>query len=106
MEKLLSDINRCKPSLSVITGDFNARLSYWWCKYINTKEGPGLFSLTSSNGFSQLIKHIFKRIALQPTNQPNLIMNSRVHSSLHPNRHYHIVNSRFNLNIYYPLLPR
>ena len=55
MEKLLSDINKCKPSLSVITGDFNAWSSYWWCKDINTTEGSKLFSLTSSNGFSQLI---------------------------------------------------
>ena len=42
MEKLLSDINKCKPSLSVITGDFNARSSYWWCKDINTTEGSKL----------------------------------------------------------------
>ena len=37
--KLLSDINKCKSSLSVITGDFNARSSDWWCKDINTTEG-------------------------------------------------------------------
>ena len=55
MEKLLSDIKKCKPSLSVIAGDFNARSSYWWCKDINTTEGSKLFSLTSSNGFFQLI---------------------------------------------------
>ena len=109
MEKLLSDINKCKPSLSVITGDFNARSSYWWCKDINTTEGSKLFSLTSSNGFSQLINeptHIQANssscIDLILTDQPNLSMNSGVHSSLHPNCHHHIVHSRFNLNIYYP----
>ena len=109
MEKLLSDINKCKPSLSVITGDFNARSSYWWCKDINTTEGLKLFSLTSSNDFSQLINeptHIQVNssfcIELILTDQPNLSMNSGVHSSLHPNCHHHIVHSRFNLNIYYP----
>ena len=109
MEKLLSDINKRKPSLSVITGDFNARSSYWWCKDINTTEGSNLFSLTSSNGFSQLINepmHIQANssscIDLILTDQPNLSKNSGVHSSLHANCHHHIVHSRFNLNIYYP----
>ena len=43
MKKLLSNINNYKPSLSVITGDFNARSSYWWCKDINTTEGANLY---------------------------------------------------------------
>ena len=50
MEKLLSDINKRKSSLSVITGDFDARSFYWWCKDINTTEGANLYLLTSSNG--------------------------------------------------------
>ena len=52
--KLFSDINKLKPSLSVVT-DFNARSSSWWSDDINTTEATNLFSLTSSNGFSQLI---------------------------------------------------
>ena len=55
MEKLLSDINKRKLFLFVITGDFNARSSYWWCKDINTTEGANMYSVASSNGFSQLI---------------------------------------------------
>ena len=53
-EKLLSDVSKRKPSLSVITGDFNARSSSLWPNNINTTEGSKL-SLTSSNGFPQLI---------------------------------------------------
>ena len=109
MEKLFSDINKRKPSLSVITGDFNARSSCWWCKDMNTTERANLYSLTSLNGFSQLINeptHIQANssscIESILTDQPNLSMNSGVHSSLHPNCHHHIVHSRFNLNIYYP----
>ena len=34
--KLLRDIRKRKPSLSVITGEFNARSSSWWPKDINT----------------------------------------------------------------------
>ena len=55
-EKLLSDINKRKPSICVITGDFNARSSSWRPQEINTTEGLKLFSLTFSNGFSQLVK--------------------------------------------------
>ena len=51
----ISDISKHKPSLSAITGDFNARPSYWWCKDINITEGVNLYSLMSSNGFSQSI---------------------------------------------------
>ena len=50
---LLNDINNCKLSSSVITGDFNSRCFSWWSDDINTKEGLKLFSSTSSNGFSQ-----------------------------------------------------
>ena len=108
IEKLLSNINKWKPFLSVITGDFSARSFYWWCKDINTTEGSKLFSLTSSNGFFQLINeatHIQANssscIDLILTDQSNLPVSSGVHSSLHPNCHHHIVHSRINLNIYY-----
>ena len=76
---------------------------------MNTTERANLYSLTSLNGFSQLINeptHIQANssscIESILTDQPNLSMNSGVHSSLHPNCHHHIVHSRFNLNIYYP----
>ena len=57
-EKLLSDVSKRKPSLSVITGDFNVRSTSWWLKDINTTERSKLFSVTSSNGFSQLTKEL------------------------------------------------
>ena len=106
--KLLSNINERKPFLSVITGDFNARSSSWWSKDIDTTKESNLFSLTSSNGFPQLINeptHIQTSssscIDLIFTNQPNLSVNSGVHASLHPNCHHQIIHSSFNLNISY-----
>ena len=108
-EKRLSDISKRKPSLSVITGEFNARSSSWWLKEFSTTEGSKLISFTSSNGFSQLIKeptHIQTSssscIDLVFTDQPNLSVNSGVHASLHPNSHHQIVHPYFNLNISYP----
>ena len=109
LEKLLSDINKRKTSLSVVTGDFNARSSSWWCNNINTIEGSHLYSLTSSNGFPQLINeptniqtNNSSCIDFIFTNQPNLSVNSGVHSSLHPNCHHQIVHTSFNLDICYP----
>ena len=106
---LLNDINNHKPSLSVVTGDFNSRCSSWWSNDINTTEGLKLLSLTSSNGFTQLIHeptHLQASssscIDLVFTDQPNLSVNSGVHASLHPNCHHQITHSNFNLNIYYP----
>ena len=109
LENLFSDINNCKPFLSVVTGDFNARSSSWWPNDINTSEGTNLFSLASSNGFSQLINeptHIQTSssscLDLIFTDQPNLSINSGVHPSLHSNCHHQIVHSSVNLNIHYP----
>ena len=36
------------------------------------------------------------------TSQPNLVIESGVHSSLHPNCHHQIVFAKFNLQIFYP----
>ena len=110
-QKLLNDIDNRKPSLSIVTGDFNSRCSSWWSKDINSPEGLKLFSLTSTNGFSQLIHeptHIQPNssscIDLMFSDQPNLSVNSGVHASLHQNQncHHQIIHSSFNLNIYYP----
>ena len=94
--KLLSDISKRKPPLSIITGHFNARSSSWWPKDINTTEGSKLLSLTSSNGFPQLINELThiqtggsSCIDLMFTDQPNLLVNSGIHASLHPNCHHH-----------------
>ena len=46
----LNDINKRKPPLSAVTGDFNSRSSSWWSKVTDTIEGLKLFSLTSSSG--------------------------------------------------------
>ena len=67
-----------------------------------------MFSLTSSNGFSQLISepthfqtNSSSLLDFIFTNQPNLSVNSGVRSPLHQNCHHQIVYSTFNLDIYY-----
>ena len=85
-ENFLNDINKRKPSLSVVTGDFNSRSSSWWSKDTNTIEELKTFSLTSSNGVTQLINkptHIqtnsISCINLSFTDQESLCVNSGVH---------------------------
>ena len=109
VERLLSDIKKIKPFLSVIMGDFNARTSCWWSEDINTSEGLKLLSLTSANGVSQLINeptHLQTSdsscIDLNFTDQLNLSVTSEIHASLRPNCHHQIVHSSLNLNISYP----
>ena len=108
-EQLLSKISKRKPTESIITGDFNATSSSWWSNDTNTLEGTNLYSLTSSNNFSQLINdptHIQRNssscIDLIFTDRPNLAVNSEVHASLHPNCHHQVVHTSINLNIFYP----
>ena len=43
-------------------------------------------------------------IDLTFTNQPNIVMDSGVDSSLHPKCHHQIIYSKLNLNIEYPSL--
>ena len=97
-EKLLSNISKHKLFWSVIAGGFNARSSSSWPKDIDTTEGWKFSSLTSSNGFPQIINettHIQTSssscIDLIFTNQPNLSVNPGVHAPLHPNFHYQII---------------
>ena len=105
-EQLLSDISTREPTVSIITGGFNARSSSRCSDNINTLEDTNLYSLTSSNGFFQLINestHVQTSssscVDLIFTDQSNLSVNSGVHASLHPNCHHQIVHTSFNLNI-------
>ena len=87
----MNDINKHKPSFSVVTGDFNSRSFSWWSEDTDIIEGLKLSSLASSNGLSQLINeptHIqtnsISCIDLIFTDQENVCVNYGVHLSLHP----------------------
>ena len=68
-----------------------------------------LESITSYYGLHQIIyepTHILPSSAscidLIFTNQPNLVINSGVHPSLHQNCHHQIIFAKINLKVYYP----
>ena len=117
-QTILNQISHSKSSFLVIMGDFNARLQSWWCKDITSHEGTQLESLTISRGLHQLISdsnqlisdptHLLLNssscIDLIFTDQPNLVVDSGVYPSLHPNCHHKIAVSRYNLTVEYPPL--
>ena len=91
----LDSIMTNNPFLTVILSDFNAKLSLWYNNDITTYEG-------SKIGLQQIIKEP-THVDLIFTTQPNLVVESGVHSSLHSNCHHHYITfAKFNLKIHYP----
>ena len=89
-EHLLSDMNARKPSVFLMLD----------------KTPGGLFSFSTLNGFHQVISeptHVQRNssscIGLIFTDQPSLVINNRVHPSLHSSCHHQIIHCTFNLNI-------
>ena len=104
LEELINQIKQLKPS-------FNARSSDWWPDDITSPESThinSINSLISMYGFDQLITdptHIlpasFSWIDLLFTDQPNLVVDSGVHPSLHTNYHHQTTYCNLNLMIVY-----
>ena len=108
-ELLLDYLANGNPFVSIIIDDFNARSNYWYSSDKTTYEGEKLEPLTSQYGFKQVISdatHILESslscMDLIFMSQPNLVMNSGVHSSLHPNYHHQVIHAKFNLKMFYP----
>ena len=93
----------------VAIGDLNGESKCWYCNDNTTSQGKALETFTSQFGLHQVIKeptHILKnsssRIDLIFASQSDLITESGVQPSLHPNCHHQITYAKFNLQIYYP----
>ena len=100
----MEHIASTSPFLIVLLGDFNARMQGWYQNDITTFEGCKIDIGTSQFGLSQIIKeptHILSNSAscidLIITSQPNLVMHSGVHPSLHPNCHHQLIFAKLNL---------
>ena len=90
-------------------GYFSANSRSWGCENITSHEGTQLEPLIISYELHQLIsdpKHILPNssscIDLIFTDQPNLVVDSGVCPSLHPNCHHQITFSKYNLPVEYP----
>ena len=51
---------------------------------------------------THILGHFSSCTDLILTSQPDLVMESGVHSSLHPNCHHQITHAKFSLKIFYP----
>ena len=97
------------PFLTVVLSDFNVKSNLWFKGDKTSYEGSKIDAITSQFGLQQLINEPTHLVAdssscidLIFTSQPNLVMESGVHSSLHPNCHHQITYAKFNLKIHYP----
>ena len=95
LEKLVVNISSTNPHFILMIGDFNAKSSNWSSNDTTTAEGAQLDYLTSLYGMKQVITeptHILENssscIDLTFSNQPNLIMDSGVHPTLHSKFHH------------------
>ena len=93
------------PFVMIFLGDFKS----WYTNDSTNFEGSKIDFLTSSFGFHQIINkptHILNNSSscndLIFTTQPNLVMDSGVHSSLHANCHHQLPYVKLNLNVFYP----
>ena len=84
-------------------GDFNAKSSNWSSNDPTTADGAQLNYLTSLYGMKQVITeptHTLENSSsctdLIFSNQPNLIMDSGVHPTLHSKCHHQIIYAKLN----------
>ena len=94
--------------LMIALGDFDTKSKHWCSQDSTNFEGITIENVTSQFGLSQIITEATHReetssscIDLIFTAQPNLVVESGVHPSLHPNCHHQIVFPKLNLKIYY-----
>ena len=108
-ETTLELLAQKNPFLLTAIGDFNAKSSNWYNKEKTSFEGNTIENVTSQLGLHQMINeptHILPNssscIDLIFTSQPNMVIESGIHSSLPSSCHHQIVFAKFNLKICYP----
>ena len=107
---VLSNVNDVNATLSVITGDFNAKLSSWWSLDKGNAEGREINSLISMCDYSQLINkptHVSKEssscIDLIFATSPNLIRETGVELSIFEKCHHNLIYGIIDFKV--PLPP-
>ena len=88
----------------ILLGDFNAKSKPWSVNDTTTEDSTILKTVTSLYGMKQLISaptHILQHSSsctdLIFVNQPNLVIDSGIHTSLHQNCHQ-VIFCKLNLN--------
>ena len=99
-------MQRERPHLMILTGDLNCRSSHWWPQDAEEPEGMALEELIETNNLHQLIDEptnirgeAMSCIDLIITDQPNLFLQSGVHSSLDQNCQHQIIYGKINISL-------
>ena len=104
LELNLDSLSSCNQFLTIIIGNFNAK-SKKLCEIDKTSfEDSQLQLLTSKFGLSQItteptyiLENSRSRIDKLFTSQPNIVIDSGVHASLHPHCHHQIIFAKSDL---------
>ena len=100
LERIIQNLKDKRPHCIILTGDFNCRSDGWWVEDEDevTTEVTKLSELCDSYWLNQLIKeptyilgNSFSCIDLIITDQPNLFVDSCVHSPLYAESHQQMV---------------
>ena len=93
-----------KSNSHLVLGEFNIKSKNWHINDKTTTEGARIKFVASQYGLHQIINepaHVLENfssfIDLIFTSQPNLVVDSCVQPSLHPNCHHQIVYAKFDL---------
>ena len=102
---LLSKLHAENPFCVIITGNFNCRSTQWWENDAENNEGKLFEPVTSDLGLHQLISELTHLmgdskscIDLILTDQPNLVIESGVHPSLHEHCHHQNVYGKLSVS--------
>ena len=94
-DSLLNHIKQFRPSFTIILGNFSARSKSWWPEDVTSYEGIHIESLSTTHGLQQLTSDPTHLLPNSPsftdlifTNQPNLVVNNDIHSSVHAKCHH------------------
>ena len=98
LERNLDDLLQNNSFLVAVFGDFNIESNNWYCSDKSFLEGDAVDTITKRYRLHQVIReptyildNISSCIDFVFTSQPNLITESDVLPSLHPNYHHQIV---------------
>ena len=103
LELTLDEVANHNSFLIFVLGDFNVKLENWYKHAKMSYKGAKIDALTTQLGWQQIIKEptyisveSFSSIGLIFMFHQNLVIESGVHSSLHPNCHHQITYAKFN----------
>ena len=106
LHRSLNVMQRERPHLMILTGDLNCQSSQWWPQDMEEPQGMALEELIETNDLHQLINEptnirgeAMSCIDLIITDQPNLFLQSGVHSSLDQNCQHRIIYGKINISL-------